>query len=123
MRPALNMDLPEPEWLALLRAEQAKGKSVVALSRECGIPRSSLQMLLTGTYPAKSLDLVSRKHAARIVGQYRNQVLCPHLRRGLGAEECRSFAAAPMSTSSPTKLAHWAACQRCAFNPKAGEPK
>jgi hypothetical protein len=123
MRPSLNLDLPDPEWLALLKAEQAKGKTVVALSRECGIARSSLQMLLTGTYPARSLDLVSRKHAARVLRLYRGQVPCPHLGRGIGAAECRDFAAAPMSTSSPLKLQHWAACRRCPLNPQPGDRK
>ena len=119
MHPTLNIYLPEMEWIALLKAEQAKGKSVVALARECGIARSSLSMLLSGSYPAQSLDLVTRKHAARIIRQYRDQVLCPHLRRGIGAEECRRFASAPMSTSSPEKLRHWRACRRCPLNPDA----
>lgn len=74
-------------------------------------------MLLSGTYPAQSLDLVARKHGARIVRIYRNQVLCPHLNHGIGAEECRAFALAPMSISNPEKLRHWRACQGCALNP------
>ncbi|MCB1363602.1 MAG: DDE-type integrase/transposase/recombinase [Rhodobacteraceae bacterium] len=36
----------------------------------------------------------------------------------LGAEECRDFARAPMSTSNPEKLRHWSACRRCALNPE-----
>lgn len=119
----LNLDMPELEWIALLKAEQAKGKTVVALARECGIARSSLQMLLTGKYPAQSLDLVTQKHAGRVLRLYRAQVLCPHLRRGLGAEECREFASAPMSTSNPEKLKHWAACRRCPLNPQSGDQK
>ncbi len=122
MRSALNLELPEPEWITLLREQQAKGKSVSQIARETGMKRPSLSMLLNGTYPAQSLDLVTRKHGARVVQLYRDQVLCPHLRRGIGAEECRSFAAAPMSTSNPEKLRHWEACRRCPLNPK-GEPK
>lgn len=122
MRPSLNLALADPEWLALLKAEQAKGRSVVQISRECGIARSSLSMLLSGSYPAKSLDLVARKHAARVVRIYRGQLLCPHLRRGLGEAECRAFASAPMSTSSPDKLAHWSACRRCPHNPEKETP-
>lgn len=120
MRPALIPDLPEPEWVTLLRAEQAKGKSVSQIARETGIPRSSASMLLSGTYPAQSLDLVTRRHGARVVRVYRDQVLCPYLRRGISAESCRAFAAAPMSTSIPEKLRHWGACRRCALNPIAG---
>ncbi len=74
MRPTLNLPLDDPEWIELLKAELAKGRSVVALARECGIARSSLSMLLSGSYPAQSLDLVTRKHAARIIRQYRDQV-------------------------------------------------
>lgn len=117
MRPALNLDLPEPEWVALLRAEQAKGKSVSQIARETGMARPSVSMLLSGTYPAQSLDLVTRKHGARIVQLYRDQVLCPHLRRGISAEVCRGHASAPMSTSNPEKLRHWQACRRCPLNP------
>ena len=122
MRSALNLELPEPEWITLLREQQEKGKSVSQIAREIGMARPSVSMLLNGTYPAQSLDLVTRKHGARVVQLYRDQVLCPHLRRGIGAEECRSFAAAPMSTSNPEKLRHWEACRRCPLNPK-GEPK
>lgn len=122
MRAALNLDLPEPEWITLLREQQAKGKSVSQIARETGMKRPSLSMLLNGTYPAQSLDLVTRKHGARVVQLYRDQVLCPHLHRGIGAEECQSFATAPMSTSNPEKLRHWEACRRCPLNPK-GEPK
>ena len=120
MRSALNLELPEPEWITLLREQQAKGKSVSQIARETGMKRPSLSMLLNGTYPAQSLDLVTRKHGARVVQLYRDQVLCPHLRRGIGAEECRSFAAAPMSTSNPEKLRHWEACRRCPLKPKGG---
>ena len=117
MLPKLNLDLPEPEWVTLLRTERERGKSVSQIARETGMARPSVSMLLSGTYPAQSLDLVTRKHGARIVRIYRDQVLCPHLRRGIGAAECASFAAAPMSTSNPEKLSHWRSCRRCHLNP------
>lgn len=113
----LSLGEPELEWIGLLRTEQARGKSVSQIARETGMARSSVSMLLNGTYPAQSLDLATRKHGARIVRIYRAQVLCPHLRRGIGAAECASYAAAPMSTSSPEKLAHWRSCRRCHLNP------
>lgn len=117
MRPALNLDLPEPEWIGLCRAEVAKGRTIAEVARECGIPRSSLSMLLSGDYPAQSLDLVTSRHGARILLLYRGAVLCPHLHRSIPAAECRTHAAAPMSTSSPEKLRHWRACRRCPLNP------
>ncbi len=113
----LNPGLPDPEWVALLKAEAAKGRSVSEIARECGIARSSLSMLLRDVYPADSLDLATRKHGTRVTRLYRAQVLCPHLQRGIGADECLSHASAPMSTSSPQKLAHWRACRRCDLNP------
>lgn len=117
MRPSLNLDLPEPEWIHLLREELAKGKSVSQISREIGLARPSVSMLLSGTYPAQSLDLVTAKHGARVVEIYRNQVACPHLRRSVAKEVCRAHASAPMSSSCPDRLAHWAACRRCPLNP------
>lgn len=117
---SLNLDLKDPEWLALLKAERAAGKSVSEIAREVEMPRSSVSMLISGTYPAASLDLVSRKHGAAVVLKYRAQVLCPYLRRGIAPQDCAGFAAAPMSTSNPDKLRHWNACRRCAQNPKGG---
>lgn len=120
MRPSLNLDWPEPEWLALLRAERARGKSVSQIARETGIARSSVSMLLAGKYPAKSLDCKTRKQGLQITRVYRDQVLCPHLRHGIGDETCRSHATAPMSMSDPDSLRHWAACRRCPQNPVQG---
>lgn len=109
--------LPDPEWVELLRAEARKGKSIAEIAREVGMARPSVSMLINGTYPAKSLDLVTRKHGATVVRTYRNQMLCPHLHRGISAEDCRRFASAPMSMSNPEKLRHWGACRVCPINP------
>jgi len=117
MLPSLNLDLPEPEWLVLLKAQRANGKSISQIAREVDMARPSVSMLLKGTYPAQSLDLVSRKHGAKILKLYRNEVLCPHLRTGLSSEACQEYARRPMSTSNPDKLAHWSACRKCPFNP------
>ena len=108
---------PELEWVTLLKDQLRKGKSISQIARETGMARPSVSMLLSGTYPAQSLDLVTRKHGARIVRIYRDQVLCPHLHRGIGAAECASYASAPMSTSNPEKLSHWRSCRRCHLNP------
>ena len=123
MSASLNLDLPEPEWISLLRAEIAAGKSISQIARETGIARPSVSMLLSNTYPAKSFDLVTRKHGARVVQLYRNQVLCPYLHRPIGADTCTAHASAPMSTSSPEKLKHWRACRACPSNPLQTEVK
>ncbi len=113
----LKLDLPELEWVSLCRDEVSKGKSISQVSRETGIARSSLSMLLSGSYPAESLDIATRRHGARVVQLYRDKVLCLHLQRGIGADECLRHASAPISTSSPEKLQHWRACRRCPLNP------
>ncbi|MDR5655222.1 hypothetical protein [Ruixingdingia sedimenti] len=110
--------MPEPEWIGLLRAEVGKGKSISQIARETGMARPSLSMLLSGTYPAQSFDLVTRRHGQRVLQLYRDQVLCPHLHAAIPIDACRAHAAAPMSTSSPEKLRHWRACRRCPLNPE-----
>ncbi len=117
----LNLDLSELEWIGLLRAQLAKGKSISQIARETGMARPSVSMLLAGTYPAQSLDLVTAKHGTRILQIYRDQVHCPHLRRGLAGSECRAHASAPMSTSDPEQISQWRACRRCPQNPTLTE--
>lgn len=109
-------DLPDPEWIELLRKEVGKGRTITAVASSVGMKRCSLSLLLSGGYPAR-LDKVSAKYAARVVALYKDQVLCPHLRAGISREECRAFAAAPMSISDPHKLRHHRACARCPLNP------
>lgn len=111
------LDLPEPEWITLLKAEVGKpGKTITIVAREIGMPRPSLSLLLSGNYPAK-LNKVTAKFAAKVIRTYQHQVLCPHLRAGISDEACFAFANAPMSMSSPEKLRHYRACQRCPLNP------
>lgn len=122
MQSAPLISLPDPEWIGLLRAEVATGKTIADVARECGMARSSVSMLISGTYPARSFDVVTRKHAAKVLALYRDQILCPHLRMGLTDDACRDHASAPMSTSNPDKLRHWLACRDCPLNPlKTGE--
>ncbi|MEP3298571.1 MAG: helix-turn-helix domain-containing protein [Pseudoruegeria sp.] len=121
MRQGLDLDLQDPEWLTLLKIEQEKGKSISQIAREIDMKRPSVSMLLNGKYPAESLDLVSRKHGAKIVKIYRNRVLCPHLRDSIGVAQCEAYAKAPMSTSNPEKMKQWAACRNCPQNPTKGE--
>lgn len=121
MQPTLSLNLPEPEWITLLRLEQGKGKSISQIARETEMARPSVSMLLSGTYPARSLDLATSKHGSRILKLYRDQVLCPHLHRGLAIEKCRALATAPMSTSDPDQISQWRACRQCALNPLHSE--
>ncbi|MGD9863054.1 MAG: helix-turn-helix domain-containing protein [Pseudodonghicola sp.] len=111
------MDMPDPEWIEVLRAEVEKpGRTITSVAGEIGIKRSALSMLLSGKYPAK-LDKVSAKYAATVLQLYRDQVFCQHQRQGISQEDCRALASTPMSTSNPDKLAQWSACRRCPLNP------
>jgi len=123
MHPKLNRALGDPEWLELLKAERAKGKSVTEIARACGMARPSVSMLLAGTYPARSLDLVERKHGATIFMAFRDGVYCPHLRRCIAAAECRAHALAPLSISNIERMRHFEACRRCPMNPLKEEPR
>jgi hypothetical protein len=118
---ALPLDLPDLEWVQLLRAEVTKGRSIAAVARDIGMPRPSLSMLIAGTYPA-GLDKVSSKFAAITISKFRGQVLCPHLRKGIGIDLCKGHASAPMSMSSPDDLKFWAACRACPQNPTTPKP-
>lgn len=122
MRPEPLLKLPDPDWIDLLRAEIDKGRSVAEVASQIGMPRPSLSMLLSGTYPAK-LDKVTRKFAPKVVSLFRGQVLCPHLRQSLTDEACRKHAGMPMSTSNPDKLSQWQACRKCPLNPLSGDAK
>ena len=67
------LDLPDLDWIALLRAEVAKGRTKADIAREIGMPRPSLSLLLSGNYPAK-LDKKTRNFATRVVAMYANRV-------------------------------------------------
>lgn len=123
MQRAPLIDLPDPEWLALLRAEVAKGVTIAAVARAVGMQRTMLSMLLSGTYPAR-MDKLARRFAGRVTELYGEGVLCPHLHRTIPHATCLAHAQAPMSTSNPDRLRHWVACRACTQNPvKNKEPK
>lgn len=112
------LDTPDPEWIALLRAEvDEKGRTKADVAREIGMPRCSLSLLLSGNYPAR-MDRKTRLYAHKVVALYANRVLCPHLRAAISDDACRAHATAPMSTSDPVKLRQWAACRACPHNPR-----
>ena len=88
-----------PEWIALLRGERAKGKTIAAIAREVGMKRPTLSLLLNDKYPA-SLARVTAKYEGAVLMRYRGQIACPHLGRGIGADECARHARAPMTLRS-----------------------
>lgn len=112
----MSEGLMDREWIKLLRAENAGGKSIAQIGREIGMKRSSLSLLMGGKYPA-GLEKVTAKFEPIVLKLYGAKVACPHLGHGISVEDCSGLASAPMTMSSPAKLKQWRACQRCPNNP------
>lgn len=112
----MSENLMQPEWLNLLHAEKTNGKSIAQIAREIGMKRPSLSLLMSGNYPA-GLDKVTRKFEPIVLKLYGAKVACPHLGHGISLDTCATHANAPMTMSSPAKLKHWSACQRCPNHP------
>jgi hypothetical protein len=107
----------DPEWLALLKIEVAKdGQSVSSVAARIGMPRPSLSLLVNDTYPAR-LDKVGNKYAAKVLALLKDQLHCPHLRKGISLETCRHHAGRPMSTNNPERMSQFMACRACPQNP------
>ncbi len=114
-RPMMPLELPVPEWIGVLRDEVEKS-SIAAVARQIDMPRPSLSLLLSGKYPAK-LDKVSARFAPVVLATFRDQVFCPHLRKGIARDACQRHATAPMSVSDPDRFRHSQACKTCPRNP------
>ncbi|MGY9046300.1 hypothetical protein P775_11165 [Puniceibacterium antarcticum] len=113
--------LEDPEWLALLKAQVAQGRTITQVAEEIGMSRPSLSMLISGTYPAR-LDKVQVKYAGIILSKYKDQVFCPHLHTGLPRIICARHAASERPGSAE-RMRHWRACQSCSQNPKPQVPE
>lgn len=117
MRQDALIPMPDPDWIALLKAEVAKdGNTIASVAREIGMPRPSLSFLLSGKYPAK-LDKKTQKFAAKVIELYSGMTWCPHLKTSIGAGVCAGHRTAPMNMSDPDALKHWVACRHCPQNP------
>lgn len=107
----------EATWLDLLRAEVAKeGKTVTSVAAEIGMPRPSLSLLLNDNYPA-AVAKKAAKFESKVLSLFTDQLVCPHLGKAIGRDTCRTFAARPMTTSSPVKVKQFMACRDCPKNP------
>jgi hypothetical protein len=116
MRQEPLIQMPDPDWIGLLKAEVAKGRTIADVAREIGMPRPSLSFLISGKYPAK-LDRKTRIFAAKVTALYSGQIWCPHLRNSISAAVCAGHHTAPMAMSDPGALKHWVACRSCPQNP------
>lgn len=101
----MSSDAP---WFTLLR-QRVDESSQAAVARDLGFSKATICLVLKGTYAA------STKHLAEAVLARYGQIDCPHLKRPITPDECLGYATAPMSTSNPHALDHWAACQACPY--------
>ncbi len=101
-------------WLELLRrAVEAPGASQTTVGKALGLKGSTISLVLSGKYPAKT-----DKVAARVVAVL-GRVHCPHLDEELSGAKCIEFHTRAAPTSSPFAMRHWRACQSC---PNRGGP-
>ncbi|WP_273794721.1 MarR family transcriptional regulator [Brucella intermedia] len=121
MRQMNLMPLADPKWVEVLRAEASKPKRTKqAIANELGVSRTAISLICDGKYSAR-MDKVSAKLAPKVMSLYAHTMWCPHLRSDLTPDACRHHASAPMPTSDPDKLRHWAACRNCAQNPVSND--
>lgn len=114
---SLNI-IVDPKWVEILRAEAMKPKRTKkAIADELGVSRTAISLICDGKYTAR-MDKVSAKLAPKITALYANKVWCPFLHGEMTPEDCGLHSTAPMPTSDPDKLRHWAACRNCQNNPK-----
>ncbi len=95
-------------WLALLKkAVEAPGASQGSVGKALGLRGSTISLVLSGKYPAKT-----DKVAARVLAVF-GHVQCPHLGEELTGAKCIEFHSRAAPTSSPFAMRHWRACQAC----------
>lgn len=121
MRQPTLMPLQDPQWVDVLRTEAAKpGRSKQAIADELDVSRTAISLIVAGKYSA-GMDKFAEKHASKVMALYAHQVWCPHLRASITPDACADHHSAPMNTSDPAKLKHWAACRSCKNNPLVKE--
>lgn len=103
------------EYLELLRAEKARGRTTADIARQLGFARTSISLLLSGNYPADRAPKIE----AKVLEVFGGKIACPHLGRELERPECDAHRTRPMPTSSASALKHWTACKTCPVNPAA----
>lgn len=104
----------EPRWLVLMREEAAR-TNMRALADRIGYSRTTVSLVLSGTYPGNTDRIAERAIAVLELPQV---IDCPYLRQELPIVACRDYATQRAPTHHPTKMAHWRACQHCQNNCK-----
>lgn len=115
------LDLPDPEWMDVLRAEAAKPNTTKqAIADALGVSRTAISLLIAGKYTART-DKVTRKIADKVMDLYAHRRWCPHLHRSIAQSACTEHRSTPMPMSDPAALRHWVACKNCPQNPNRKE--
>lgn len=104
----------EPRWLVLMR-EEAQRTTMRALAERLEYSRTTVSLVLSGTYPGGTEKIARRAIA---VLEQPVEVQCPYLDQALPVAECRAYSSQRAPTHHPTKMAHWRACQQCQNNCK-----
>lgn len=107
----------DPRWLTLMREEAAR-TNMRALAERLGYSRTTVSLVLSGTYPG-STDKIAQR--ALDVLELPVTVECPYLGTVLPVADCREYATKRAPTHHPTKMAHWRACQQCQNNCKGDQ--
>ncbi|WP_275789743.1 helix-turn-helix domain-containing protein [Pararhizobium gei] len=115
------LDLPDPEWLEVLRREAGKeGVTKQAIADAIGVSRTAVSLLIAGKYTART-DKVAEKIANKVMALYAHRVWCPHTHQSITSIACAQHHSAPMTMSDPDALRHWVACKKCPQNPNRKE--
>lgn len=99
----------DPRWLTLMRAA-AEGTSRQVLADRLGYSRTTVSLVLSGTYPGSTEKIAAR--AIEVLDRT-VPVDCPYLGAQITAAQCQEFAGQRAPTHHPAKLMHWRACQQC----------
>ncbi|KGJ19332.1 hypothetical protein [Paracoccus sanguinis] len=103
------------DYLDLLRAEKARGRTTADIARQLGFARTSISLLLSGNYPAARAPKIE----AKVLEVFGRAIVCPHLGAEIERDACDAHRTSPMPTSSADRLRHWTACRTCTQNPAA----
>lgn len=121
MRQMSMLDLPDPEWLEVLRSQALKPEvTKKGIADQLGISRTAVSLLIDGKYTART-DRVARKIANKVMGLYAHRAWCPHIHQSITSAVCAEHHSAPMPMSDPAALRHWVACKNCPQNPNRKE--
>lgn len=107
------MTTNDPLWMWLVRRAVA-ASAPIHVARRLGVSRSSICMVLSGTYPGTAEKLKAR--ALEVLGE---TLLCPYTRADVTVADCYQIGGSPKPPiNRPPDIPHWRACQVCPHNVK-----